>query len=337
MSTSPSATTEGSRAPDVRRARGGRPTRLVTAAVAAVLSIVLLAGCAIVRPPGDGQLRYRDEISSVTRTNDLQYGSAVNKAGDTEALKLDLYQPTGDTETKRPAVVWVHGGGFASGDKGSGPSQILANRFAKLGYVAVSINYRLSAPGGCTGSNAGADCVAASFDAQHDAQAAVRWLRKNADTYGIDASRIAIGGESAGGITATLVGLRSNDAGDSGNPGFSQAVAAFSSISGGLPGGIFADHGDANGIFFHGTADTVVPYQWSVDTVKAMRGVGLVPFLERYDGAGHVPFAQHGEEMFTDSDYYFYWALDLAHAHGQPVDATKAAERMTAKFPQLAR
>ena len=231
----------------------------------------------------------------------------------------------------------MHGGGFCCGDKGSGPSPDLANKFAKLGYVTASINYRLSAPNGCNGNGFGGECAAAVFDAQHDAQAAVRWFRANAGTYGIDPDRIAIGGESAGGITATLVGLRSNDAGGSGNPGFSQRVQAFASISGGIIGGFFVDAPDTPaGIFFHGTADGTVPYSWSADTVKAMRDIGKYPFLERYDGAGHVPYAQFGAQMFEHTSYYFYWALDLAHADGQTAAAARAAERLTAKMPELA-
>lgn len=306
---------------------GERSLRI--ALVAALLAVAVLSGCAIVRPPGDEPLRYRDQIfTELTVTRDLQYGSATNIDGETENLLLDLYRPTGDTQTERPAIVWVHGGGFAGGDKGSGPSPDLARKFARLGYVTVSINYRLSAPGGCTGGGITPQCAAAVFDAQHDAQAAVRWLRANAGTYGIDETRIAIGGESAGGITATLVGLRSNDPGSSGNPGHSQAVLAFASISGGIIDGIFADASDANGIFFAGTADGIVPHQWSVDTVAALRSAGKFPFLESYEGAGHVPYVQFGAQMFTHTSYYFYWAMDLAHAAGQPAAAARAAERM---------
>ena len=48
-------------------------------------------------------------------------------------LELDLYQPTGDTAAKRPALVWVHGGGFTMGDKSSGAA---GRRFARLGWAS---------------------------------------------------------------------------------------------------------------------------------------------------------------------------------------------------------
>src|SRR3954469_9746638 len=116
--------------------------------VALALGAILLTGCTVPRPPGDGAVRYRDQVfSSVNTTTDLTYGSAPDADGNPVALKLDLYQPAGDTIAKRPALVWVHGGGFTMGDKGSGRG--MTTFFAKLGYVAVSINYRLLSPDGC--------------------------------------------------------------------------------------------------------------------------------------------------------------------------------------------
>ena len=231
--------------------------------------------------------------------------------------------------------MWVHGGSFSGGDKGSGPSPVLANRFAQFGYVTVSINYRLTSPA-CT-ANLAANCTVAALNAQHDAQAAVRWLRANAATYGVDPTRIGIGGESAGAITATLVGLHSEDPGDSGNPGFSSTVGAFQSLSGGLPGGLFASAGDAPGLLFHGTADTVVPFQWSVDTSNAMLSAGVPAIFEPIAGAGHVPFSQ---TIIDQSDYFFYDFLDLANAQGQPVAAARAFGQalpaLRAKYPQVA-
>jgi acetyl esterase/lipase len=308
-------------------------TAKLAALVAALIAIAVLAGCTVPRPPGDGTIRYRDQVfNNVTVTHDLQYGSAPDANGNPVALKLDLYQPTGDTQTKRPALVWVHGGSFCCGDKTSPEIVDEANTFAKLGYVAVSINYRLLAPAGsCSGSTAGSSaCTTAALEAKHDAQAAVRWLRANAAKYRIDPTRIGIGGSSAGAITATLVGLFSEDTGSSGNPGYPSTVGAFMSLSGGLPGGLFAGAGDAPGLLFHGTADPVVPFQWSVDTAVKMLNAGVPAFLEQFDGAGHVPYAQNRDQILTQSDYFFYDFLDLAHAQGQPQSAARAFEQAPA-------
>jgi dienelactone hydrolase len=171
------------------------------------------------------------------------------------------------------------------------------------------------------------NCTVAAIEAQHDAQAAVRWLRANAATYKIDATRVAIGGESAGGIAATLVGLHSEDPGSSGNPSFPSTVDGFVSVSGGLPNGVFAGPGDAFGLLFHGTADNVVSPNWSVQTAAAMYNAGVPAWLQTQDGAGHVPWAQYRSLYLEQADYFLYLTLDLAHAAGQPVSAARASER----------
>lgn len=309
------------------------------ASIAAALALLALAGCSEVpRPAGDGTLRYRDPVfANVSVTRDLQYGSAPDKAGNPVSLRLDAYQPAGDSRSGRPAVIFVHGGGFSGGDKGSGVSPDLAGKFAKLGYVTFSINYRLSATNGCSAGNGTVsnECFAAALDAQHDAQAAVRWVRANAAGYRIDTTRIGIGGESAGAITATTVGVHSEDPGSSGNPGYPSTVRAFMSISGGLPQGVFASAGDAAGLFFHGTADNVVPAVWSQQTYAALLNVGVPAFLQLQQGAGHVPYAQYGDLYYTQSVYFFYHLMDLGHAQGQPSSAARAADRQVARLARL--
>ena len=282
----------------------------------AALSILGCIPSFVVAPAGGVGLRYRDEVFPEIRvTTDLQYGSAPALDNTPTALKLDLYQPVGDAVAKRPAVIWVHGGGYSRGDKAVGPSAILANRFAKLGYVAVSINYRLLAPQRCDAAGGIAPaCFNAGVEAVHDAQAAVRWLRAHAVTYAIDPDRIGIGGESAGGITATGVGVSADRAGESGNPGYASNVGAWVSISGGLPGGIFVDATDAPGLLFSGTADKTVPYQWSVDTATAMEKAGVPVVLKTLEGAGHVPWVQYSDLFEEQSDYFLYQYLDLEHA-----------------------
>ncbi len=308
-------------------------------AVVATAAIVLVTGCTLPRPPGDSPLRYRDALfSAVTVTRDLQYGSApVN--GTPTALRLDVYQPTGDAQRGRPALVWVHGGGFSGGDKANTVPVDVANTFAKLGYVVVSINYRLLG-NACAANPGTTNCAIAALEAKHDAQAAVRWLRANAVAYSVDPNRIAIGGESAGGITATLTGLNSEEVGASGNPGFQSTVRGFVSVAGGLRDGLFASAGDAAGLFFHGSADTVVPANWSNVTTAKMLHAGVPAFLQTQQGAGHVPWAQYRALYLEQASYFLYLALDLAHASGQPVSAARAAERQLGRLvttPQVER
>jgi para-nitrobenzyl esterase len=310
--------------------------RRVVALSIALIAVVVLSACMVPRPPGDSPLRYRDSVfTQVDVTRDLQYGSATAQNGTATALKLDLYQPRGDTQTKRPALVWVHGGGFSGGDKAGAADADVSTTFAKLGYVVVSINYRLITTA-CGGGNIPPACFTAAIDAQHDAQAAVRWLRKNAATYRLDATRIGIAGASAGAVTATEVGLRPDDPGESGNPGFSSAVGGFVSIAGGLPNGVFASPGDAPGLLFHGDADGVVPFAWSAQTAAAMLNARVPAFIQPLAGAGHVDYTRYRARYLEQSDYFLYTFLDLSRAQGQPVAAARAfarrAQRLRGRF-----
>ncbi|MCG6922820.1 MAG: alpha/beta hydrolase [Acidobacteria bacterium] len=101
--------------------------------------------------------------------------------------KLDLYLPGADAPL--PLVVYIHGGAFRTGDKGDAPPL----EYLDQGYALAAINYRLSQH--------------ALFPAQiEDCKAAIRWLRANAARYGLDPERFAVGGASAGGHLAAMVG-----------------------------------------------------------------------------------------------------------------------------------
>ncbi|HEY3140234.1 MAG TPA: carboxylesterase family protein, partial [Acidimicrobiales bacterium] len=225
-------------------------------------------------------------------------------------LRLDMYRPTGDTVVGRPAIVWVHGGGFSGGSKTSPEIVDEANVFAKKGYVNVSINYRLWS-GGCFPPTP--QCLTAIVDAKHDAQAAVRFLRANATLYGVDPNRIAVAGTSAGAITAMNVGFGPEDVGDSGNPGFPSTVRAGVSLSGAA---VLTEPnaGEAAALLFHGTADPLVDYQAAVNTRDNAVAVGLQAFLTTWEGEGHVPYTNHRTQILDQTRNFLYWTLDLGNA-----------------------
>ena len=272
----------------------------------AVLAIVA-AGCdwPNITPPGNGPVRYRDPIfNAVTVTPNLTYGTAVNLESQAITLQLDMYQPTGDAVTARPAIVWVHGGSFTSGNKTSAELVDEATTFSKEGFVNVSIDYRLESPG-CSGSFS--NCVAAIQEAAADAQTAVRFLRTNAATYAIDPNRIAIGGSSAGAITALNVGYSS--AAD-----LSASVRAAVSLSGAqLAVGSIAS-GDAPALDFHCTTDPLVAYQLAVNTIQAAKAQGLDAFLESWNETCHVPYTEHRQQILDQTRNFLWWEMDLAHA-----------------------
>ena len=84
--------------------------------------------------------------SDVLVTRDLPYGSNFNNVtGEVQTLLLDIYEPPlSDNRTLRPGVVLVHGGSFLSGDKTSDGEPEYATKLAQRGFVAVSIDYRLT-------------------------------------------------------------------------------------------------------------------------------------------------------------------------------------------------
>lgn len=256
--------------------------------------------------------RYREAVfDAVDVTSDIVYGSAPGLDGEPESLLLDLYQPRGDTAEARPLAIVVHGGGFFTGDKTSGVSPIMANHLAELGYVVASLNYRLLSVDGCGGSRTGGECSTAALEGIHDGQAAVRFLRANAEQHRIDPDRIAISGESAGGVIAYGAGTWSEAPGESGTPGVSSAVQVFMSLSGGLPNGLFAGPGDAPGLFFASTGDPIVPYQWSVDGVRLLDEAGVDAELVTYDGDVHVPFIEQRDDIIQRTVDFYYEHLDL--------------------------
>ena len=146
-------------------------------------------------------------LANIKKWKNLAY---VNQGHERQRLDLYLPQPS---STKLPLIIWVHGGGWKNGSK---------DRFAHLnpllerGFAVASINYRLSHH--------------ATFPAQiHDCKAAVRFLRKNAQRFGLDPEKFGVWGSSAGGHLVALLGTSgevSELEGDLGTVGVSSRVQA---------------------------------------------------------------------------------------------------------------
>jgi acetyl esterase/lipase len=304
------------------RRRWSRAARLATVAG---LGVALLAACTrptpTPTPGGGGTGRYRSQVfSRVEKVANVTYSTAPGKNGASQALKLDIYRPAGDTATKRPLFITAFAGAFIFGSKDltSDPAYQMAQYYAQLGYVTANINYRLLATGICTGNSPGAACKAAARAGVEDGHAAVRFLRANADKYGIDPDRIAIGGDSAGGVISAGVGVTSELAPETNKstPGVSSKVRAFMALSGGLPADELAGKVDANdspGVLFTGTADPIVPSAYSNNLAQALKAVGVDAKVVSFPGAGHVPWGQKNT-ILAETTNWFYDHMDLANA-----------------------
>jgi acetyl esterase/lipase len=111
------------------------------------------------------------------------------------SLKLDLQVPK--TAGKKPLVIYITGGGFANDDKTANLNQ--RTYVADQNYVVASIEYR-TVPEGATYKQT-----------VSDVKSAVRYLRAHAGQYGIDASKVAVWGQSAGGYLASMTGVTNGD------------------------------------------------------------------------------------------------------------------------------
>ena len=242
---------------------------------------------------------------------------------------MDLYLPQ-DKEgaPPRPLIICIHGGGWAGGDKGR--FGWMAEAFARKGFAAASITYRFA--------------PAATAPAQmDDVQRAVRWLRKNAKTYGIDPERFGAIGGSAGGHLAAYLGLAdTRDNSDAELAKYSSRVQCvvdcygpvdlvemMKSASGPIVQGFVGKPLEGNEkdyrrvspvtyvakgappfLIVHGTLDVgnrrgQVPIEQSVEFHDKLRQAGADSTLLKLEGAGHG---------FTGSGSYKYAQQTLAAA-----------------------
>lgn len=230
---------------------------------------------------------------------------------------LDLYLPeNADGGKPLPLIVFIHGGGWAKGDKRSGAGKL--REFVGSGkYAGASLAYRLSDE--------------AQWPAQiHDCKAGIRWLRANAEKYGIDPDKIAVWGTSAGGHLVAMLGVShgveelEGDLGE--HDGVSSEVncvvnffgpaelltmndhpsvidhLAANSPESRLVGGelsknpdkaknaspiTWVSSDDEPSLIVHGTDDKLVPYMQSVDFEKALEKAGVPTALLTVKGGGH--------------------------------------------------
>ena len=120
-----------------------------------------------------------------------------------ETTRFDVYSPP-PAAAPRPAVLVIHGGGWAAGVAGErGGMADHARRFAAAGYVAFNLSYRLV---GNDGDESGVFPRAVQ-----DAICALSFIRAHADDYGIDPDRIGAYGYSAGGHLASMLGVAENE------------------------------------------------------------------------------------------------------------------------------
>lgn len=120
--------------------------------------------------------------------------------GGAPAVRMLVYTPPGEAAGRRPGYLYIHGGGFVLGTPEM-MDQTIRELVADLGCIVVSVDYRLAPETRFPGP-------------VEDCYAALSWLHDQADALGVDPSRIAIGGESAGGGHAAALAIYARDLGE---------------------------------------------------------------------------------------------------------------------------
>ncbi|MEM6263451.1 MAG: T9SS type A sorting domain-containing protein [Bacteroidota bacterium] len=166
----------------------------------------------------EAQVRYEDEIfANVQVTENVIYGNNISvlpPAGPLDLL-MDVYQPQGDTASKRPVVAIATTGNFLPAIVNGGPYGSLKDsaivemctRFAKRGFVAISFFYRKGwDPLNPIQEIQTATLLQAAYKGIIDARTLARFLRKsvaeNNNPYGIDPGKMVIGGTGTGGYVS---------------------------------------------------------------------------------------------------------------------------------------
>ncbi len=280
---------------------------------------------------GTGRLKIIDlkmpVPENVVVKEDVEYGKVGNRS-----LLLDLYSPK-EVPKPVPGIIFVHGGGWVIRDRKDFRYHALC--YAKRGYVATSINYRLAQHAPFPG-------------AVQDVKCAVRWMRANASTLHVDPEKIALVGASAGGHLSLLAAY-ATDVPEfekvGGHPEMDSSVQAVVDLYG-PPDmtagyvrhaayfiGFFGkdwyrrnrelyrkaspiyhvDSSDPPTLILHGTKDSIVPVEESDRLAAKLEEAGVPYVYDRLDGWPHaMDFALEVNkrfQYFTDAFFSRYLPL----------------------------
>ncbi len=236
----------------------------------------------------------------------VQYSSAPNANGVISPLFMDVFVPPDASTAPRPTIVGIHGGAFVGGSRTDEDGD--AQQAALYGYVGVTIDYRLVSVANAGGANAPALAAAATRDAQQS----VRFLKANASTYGVDPTRIALLGNSAGGAlalaAAVAAGVPYSGPLSTYSPSIAAAVSTGAFLTPGLSG-LTLTNTEAPALMFMYAYDVAshITGAYAFQTCDALRAAGNACYEVEQADTGHTTSLTVGGYWWTSELGPFLW------------------------------
>lgn len=284
-------------------------------------------------------IRYAYDVFPQYTKTTVKYATAIPEQKD---LFMDIYQPESDPVTKRPVIIFAHGGAFLYGDKSE--MHTFCEFYVRRGFVVATIQYRL-----ITGFPTVEAFTQGTIKAVSDMKGAYRWFKSDAagaNEFRADTTKMFIGGLSAGGITAlhmayldasdpvvpNILNIINANGGFSGNTGDAENrthtdndVFGVFNFCGALYSTQLMGAGDPMLMSYHGDNDLVVPIDSAIQFGNSLYGSrtlhqiaiakGIPSHLEVVPGGGHTDiytapeFAPFLQQFVDKSTALYYPAL----------------------------
>jgi len=266
------------------------------------------------------QMMNKHIADSLTTFRNLRYAPQPDSLnGDTSSDKLlDLYLPTVAKGKKLPVFLFVHGGGFAGGDKYNKTVSEICSGLASHGFAAISINYWLTLkhnkiPGASASANMAKGIPAngefhpglqmAIQNASDDLVAVFEWIKKHKKEYNLDVSKVAISGGSAGAMTVLHTAYASSQK--------VLPVRAVVDLWGGLEDVAVIKKNAPPVLIYHGDQDKLIHVDFGHALKKGMDEIGdTQSILHVMEGKGHAMYRYIADEKIDEIAQFLDSVMD---------------------------
>ncbi len=322
-----------------------------------ILHSCLIVAIGLITIQSSAQNRYLEEVfTDVTVEENVKYGenySVMTGVPVLQDLLMDVYTPDGDPEEMRPLIILAHAGSYLPkgintlpfGNKVDSCMVEMCTQFARRGWVAVSMEYRLGwNPMAEKQDDRAGTIMTAVYRSAQDARACVRYFKADAygdNIYKIDTMKITVGGSNSGGYTALAAGYLDKESeinlfkfqdelgasfinqaiwggfnGEGGtpgynnysNPGHTSDIHLVLNLGGAIGDTIWIEDGDIPVIAFHGLYDATTPYDTKVVIVLAT-GTPIVEVSGSQDLTRYANFLNINQ-AFVDAGFDDTYTLE---------------------------